>query len=121
MWEREFVVSQVAKAELGSRRGHPRHKNKSWRGWDTLMLLGQSVLLSAVGRVTSAAARLQPMRRSFTSWRAKAPSAVRGAVMEKKSARFDVLEVERGAGVGCGVGNFDVAHFEIAHVAQEKP
>ncbi len=29
MWEREFVVSQVAKAELGSRRGHPRHKNKS--------------------------------------------------------------------------------------------
>lgn len=55
----------------------------------------QSILLSELERKTSAAARLQPMRRSRTSWRAKAkPSVrgawnevVRGAVTAKKSAR----------------------------------
>jgi hypothetical protein len=45
------------------------------------------VLLSALLRIVSAAARLHPMRRSFTLCKAKAPSVPRGAVTAKKSAR----------------------------------
>ncbi len=33
---------------------------------------------------------------------------------------LDGLKVERGASVGRRVGNFDVAHFEITHVAEEE-
>ena len=45
------------------------------------------IMPSAVARVLSAAARLQPMRRSLTPCKAKAPCGPRGAVMAKKSAR----------------------------------
>ncbi len=50
-----------------------------------------TVFPSPLASTTSAAARLQPMRRSRTSWREKAPcdsrAGMRGAVMAKKSAR----------------------------------
>ena len=42
---------------------------------------------SILAHAPSAAARLQPIRRSFTSCKTKAPSALRGAVTAKKSAR----------------------------------
>src|ERR1035437_9345115 len=46
-----------------------------------------NILSSTLASVVSAAALLQPMRRSFTPCNAKAPSVPRGAVTAKKSAR----------------------------------
>jgi hypothetical protein len=53
----------------------------------TTLRVFYSILLSILLAVVSAAARLQPMRRSFTSCKEKAPSLPRGAVTAKKSAR----------------------------------
>jgi hypothetical protein len=52
--------------------------------------------------------------------RAKAPSCGARRGDGEEVGAVDVLKVKRGARVGRGVGDFDVAHFEIANVAQEE-
>ncbi len=93
------------------RRSGDRRYNAAWR---------YSVLLSAVPSTVSAAARLQPMRRSFTLCSAKVPPELRGRGDGEEVGAVDIVEVEGGTRIGRGVGDLDVAHLEVAHVAEEE-